>query len=112
MAASFLHFISVSFGWIYFFCWSFSFYPQPILNFRRSSTTGTTIDFPAINVLGFIAYFVSNAAFLYSPQIRTQQLSTRRLVGHNWKPGQADVGKLTRHLEYNALEFIFKNAKL
>ena len=72
MAASysFLHFISASFGWIYFFCWSFSFYPQPILNFRRSSTTGTTIDFPAVNVLGFIAYFVSNLAFLYSPQIR------------------------------------------
>ena len=51
-------------------CWSLSFYPQPILNFRRKSTSGTTIDFPAINVLGFVAYFVSNAAFLYSPQIR------------------------------------------
>jgi cystinosin len=74
MAASpsFLHFISASFGWIYFFCWSFSFYPQPILNFRRSSTTGTTIDFPAVNVLGFIAYFVSNASFLYSSQIRKE----------------------------------------
>ena len=70
MAASFLSIISGLFGWVYTFCWSLSFYPQPILNFRRKSTSGTTIDFPAINVLGFVAYFISNAAFLYSPQIR------------------------------------------
>jgi cystinosin len=72
MAASFLSIISELFGWVYTTCWSLSFYPQPILNFRRKSTSGTTIDFPAINVLGFVAYFVSNAAFLYSPQIRRE----------------------------------------
>jgi cystinosin len=72
MAASFLEAVSLLFGWVYTFCWSLSFYPQPILNWRRKSTTGTTIDFPAINVLGFAAYFVSNVAFLYSPEIRRQ----------------------------------------
>ena len=72
MAASFLEILSELFGWVYTICWSLSFYPQPILNFRRQSTSGTTIDFPAINVLGFLAYFVSNAAFLYSPQIRRE----------------------------------------
>ena len=72
MAVSFLEAVSLLFGWVYTFCWSLSFYPQPILNFRRKSTTGTTIDFPAINVLGFAAYFVSNVAFLYSPQIRRE----------------------------------------
>lgn len=72
MAASysFLEIISLLFGWVYTICWSLSFYPQPILNFRRKSTSGTTIDFPAINVLGFVAYFISNVAFKYSPQIR------------------------------------------
>ncbi|KAG9228664.1 lysosomal L-cystine transporter-like protein [Amylocarpus encephaloides] len=64
--------VSFLFGWVYFLCWSLSFYPQPILNLRRGSTTGTTIDFPAINVLGFIAYFLSNASFLYSPRIREE----------------------------------------
>jgi cystinosin len=59
-------------GWIYTISWSASFYPQPILNYRRKSTTGTTIDFPTINVLGFFAYFASSAAFLYSPIIREQ----------------------------------------
>ncbi|CAL3969302.1 unnamed protein product [Diplocarpon coronariae] len=72
MAVSLLSIISYLFGWIYTSAWSLSFYPQPILNFRRGSTTGTTVDFPTINVLGFIAYFVSNAAFLYSPTIREQ----------------------------------------
>ncbi len=72
MAASFLAIISYLCGWIYTLCWSLSFYPQPILNFRRRSTTGTTVDFPTINLLGFIAYFVSNASFLYSPRIRKE----------------------------------------
>ncbi|CAG8977825.1 hypothetical protein HYALB_00008991 [Hymenoscyphus albidus] len=74
MAASipFLEFISALFGWVYTLCWSLSFYPQPILNWRRSSTSGTTIDFPAINVVGFLAYFVFNAAFLWSPQIHNE----------------------------------------
>lgn len=70
MVASFLAIISWLFGWIYALCWSLSFYPQPIINIRRKSTTGTTIDFPFINVLGFVAYFISNVSFLYSSQIR------------------------------------------
>lgn len=72
MAFSFLEVISELCGWVYTICWSLSFYPQPLLNFRRKSTTGTTIDFPAINVLGFVGYFISNAAFLYSPRIREE----------------------------------------
>lgn len=49
---SFLTLVSTAFGWIYTLCWSASFYPQLILNIRRKSTTGTTVDFPLINVLG------------------------------------------------------------
>ncbi|KAF4969366.1 hypothetical protein FSARC_3392 [Fusarium sarcochroum] len=72
MAVTFLNFLSGLFGWVYFFAWSASFYPQPLLNWRRRSTTGTTVDFPFINVLGFAAYFTSNVAFYYSPEIRAQ----------------------------------------
>lgn len=53
-------------------CWSASFYPQPISNFRRGSTAGLSIDFPTINTLGFFCYTVYNGAFLYSPVIRSQ----------------------------------------
>jgi cystinosin len=84
----FLEALSLLFGWVYTACWSLSFYPQPLLNYRRRSTSGTTIDFPFINALGrsrdispqlskltckgFLAYFVSNLAFYYSPVIRAQ----------------------------------------
>ncbi|KXX76528.1 Cystinosin [Madurella mycetomatis] len=68
----FLEFLSSLFGITYFAAWSVSFYPQSMLNFRRRSTSGTTVDFPLINCLGFLAYLVSNAAFYYSPLIRAQ----------------------------------------
>ncbi|KAA8643552.1 putative L-cystine transporter [Aspergillus tanneri] len=53
-------------------CWSASFYPQPISNFQRRSTVGLAIDFPTINVLGFVCYTAYTSAFLYSPVIRGQ----------------------------------------
>ncbi|KAK4142166.1 uncharacterized protein C8A04DRAFT_13471 [Dichotomopilus funicola] len=67
-----LEFLSVVFGVIYTAAWSISFYPQPLLNFRRKSASGTTVDFPLVNCLGFAAYFASNCAFFYSPLIRAQ----------------------------------------
>lgn len=54
MAVSFLQVLSALFGWVYTLCWSLSFYPQPLLNYRRKSTSGTTVDFPLINCLGML----------------------------------------------------------
>ena len=48
----FLEWLSLLFGWVYTTCWSLSFYPQPLLNYRRKTTSGTTIDFPLTNCLG------------------------------------------------------------
>lgn len=59
-------------GWIYVLCWSASFYPQPVLNWQRKSTHGLSIDYPTINVLGFVCYAISTSALLYSPLIRQQ----------------------------------------
>ncbi|KIX05128.1 uncharacterized protein Z518_06000 [Rhinocladiella mackenziei CBS 650.93] len=59
-------------GWIYTLSWSASFYPQPWLNWRRRSTQGLAIDFPTLNVLGFVCYTVSTCSFMYSPTIRRQ----------------------------------------
>ena len=56
MAFDLLGFLSAVFGWVYTVAWSLSFYPQPLLNWRRKSTSGTTIDFPLVNCLGN-AYF-------------------------------------------------------
>ncbi|PHH80645.1 hypothetical protein CDD82_1627 [Ophiocordyceps australis] len=68
----FLFLLSAICGWVYTLCWSASFYPQALLNVRRRSTSGTTIDYPFINVLGFAAYLASSAALLYSPTVRAQ----------------------------------------
>lgn len=59
--AGFLPALSALFGWVYTFCWSASFYPQPLLNFRRRSTSGTTVDFPLINCLGEQRLFFARA---------------------------------------------------
>ncbi|KAL4979459.1 PQ loop repeat-domain-containing protein [Aspergillus desertorum] len=62
------------------FCWSASFYPQPIDNYRRKATTGLAIDFPTINVLGFVCYAVYTGTFLYSPVIRRQYAARHPLA--------------------------------
>ncbi|KAI0840113.1 PQ loop repeat-domain-containing protein [Hypoxylon sp. FL0890] len=68
----FLEFLSAVFGWIYTLSWSLSFYSQPMLNIRRKSTSGTTVDFPFINTIGFMAYLIYNTVFYSSPVIRHQ----------------------------------------
>lgn len=64
--------LSQTLGWGYFFCWSASFYPQPLLNFRRKSVVGMGIDFPILNVFGFLCYTTSTASLLFSSLIRSQ----------------------------------------
>ncbi len=64
--------VSALCGWVYTLCWSLSFYPQPLLNARRRSTAGTTVDFPFINCLGFLSYLLSTAALRYAPVVRAE----------------------------------------
>ena len=53
-----LEVLSIIVGWIYFFAWSFSFYPQTIENYRRKSVAGFSIEFAILNVSGFYFYSV------------------------------------------------------
>jgi len=39
---------------------------------KRKSTAGLTVDFPMLNVLGFMCYTTSTAAFLFNAQVRAQ----------------------------------------
>lgn len=64
--------VSQVLGWTYTSLWSLSFYPQPILNYRRLSTVGTTIDFSLLNILGYLTYLIYNATFYFSSQVRSQ----------------------------------------
>ena len=59
-------------GWIYFFAWSISFYPQIFLNFKRRSVIGLNFDFLALNIIGHSCYSVFNL-YLYTSHDVQQQ---------------------------------------
>jgi len=43
-------------GWVYFSCWSISFYPQVYLNWKRKSVVGYSFDYVAYNISGYLFY--------------------------------------------------------
>ncbi|PKU77012.1 cystinosin homolog [Dendrobium catenatum] len=59
-------------GWIAFFAWSFSFYPQVVLNFKRKSVVGLNFDFLVLNLTKHSSYLIYNAALYFSPEIQRQ----------------------------------------
>ncbi|XP_035219382.1 cystinosin-like [Stegodyphus dumicola] len=59
-------------GWLYFICWSVSFYPQIIENFRRKSVVGLNFDFLGLNLTGFIAYSVFNLGLRYVREVQLE----------------------------------------
>ncbi len=59
-------------GWTYFLCWVVSFIPQTVLNHKRRSVSGFSLDFLYLNILGFACYAAFNFAFLLSPRVREE----------------------------------------
>lgn len=53
-------------------CWTASFYPQPILNIRRKTTLGFSIDFAFLNILGMGSYATYNIVLFASPTVRAE----------------------------------------
>jgi cystinosin len=58
--------VSAMIGYIYFLCWSVSFYPQVLSNYKRRSTHGLSPDFCALNVLGFACYTAYTVSLYWS----------------------------------------------
>ncbi|KAF0689075.1 Aste57867_19347 [Aphanomyces stellatus] len=73
--------ISSIIGWIYFACWSVSFWPQVFLNWRRQSVVGLSLDFLVYNSLGFTCYTIYNCAFFWSGAVQVQYMKI-----HNGHP--------------------------
>ncbi|XP_009371722.2 cystinosin homolog [Pyrus x bretschneideri] len=59
-------------GWTAFVSWSFSFYPQVILNFRRKSVVGLSIDFVVLNLTKHLSYLIYNATLYFSSVVQKQ----------------------------------------
>ncbi|TYZ59376.1 hypothetical protein PybrP1_005863 [[Pythium] brassicae (nom. inval.)] len=72
--------VSSLLGWLYFSCWSASFYPQVLLNHARRSVSGLSMDFVVLGLLGFVCYAVFNGAFYFSERVQEQYM--RRNGGH------------------------------
>lgn len=64
-----LYDISSIIGWIYFFAWSISFYPQLWSNYKRQSVVGLNFDYLSLNILGFILYSLFNCGLYWIPEI-------------------------------------------
>jgi len=67
-----LEVLSTVIGWTYFFLWSFSFYGQVLLNYRRKRVDGLSMDFAWLNVYGHGSYAVFNCAMFFSEDVRRQ----------------------------------------
>ncbi|PON44053.1 Lysosomal cystine transporter [Parasponia andersonii] len=59
-------------GWVAFFSWSISFYPQVILNFRRKSVVGLNFDFVVLNLTKHSSYLIYNATLYFSSAVQKQ----------------------------------------
>ena len=56
-------------GWLYFFLWSVSFYPQVIMNYRRKSVVGFGFDYLGYDYVGFTAFSLYNCLLYWSPSV-------------------------------------------
>ncbi|OMO69125.1 Lysosomal cystine transporter [Corchorus olitorius] len=61
-------------GWLAFFSWSISFYPQVILNFQRKRVVGLNFDFVVLNLTKHSSYMIYNVCLYFSPVIQKQYL--------------------------------------
>lgn len=59
-------------GWIYFVAWSISFYPQIVLNFRMKDVSGLSLDFIAMNFLGFFCYSIFNVCLFWLNSVQKE----------------------------------------
>lgn len=57
-------------GWVYFFAWSISFYPQIWLNYKRSSVEGLNFDFLVLNIIGFTCYTIYNYLMYFDHSVQ------------------------------------------
>ncbi|KAL2564428.1 hypothetical protein AAZV13_19G044600 [Glycine max] len=59
-------------GWLAFLSWSVAGYPQLILNFRRKSVVGLSLDYEILNFTKQWSYLIYNASLFFSPAIQKQ----------------------------------------
>eukprot|EP00750_Incisomonas_marina_P017511 INCI213.1.p1 GENE.INCI213.1~~INCI213.1.p1 ORF type:complete len:337 (+),score=19.18 INCI213.1:304-1314(+) len=64
--------VSSFLGWAYFLAWSISFYPQVFQNWQHRSVVGLSFDFMALNILGFVCYFLFSLEFFSNSHVQEE----------------------------------------
>lgn len=65
-----IKYISMAVGWIYFFAWAISNYPQVYINFKRKSVVGVSFDYLGYTITGFLSYSIFNVGLFWIPLIQ------------------------------------------
>lgn len=68
----FLGILGIVFGWIYFFGWSISFWPQNITNYKRKSVVGLNFDYTILHFTGFLFYSIFNLSLYFSSTVQDE----------------------------------------
>ena len=71
-----LIFLSTVTGWIYFFAWSLSFYPQIYENWCHRSVVGLNFNFLVFNTIGYLCYSAYNLE-MYTSEIIKEEYRLR-----------------------------------
>jgi len=64
--------VSAMIGYIYFMCWSVSFYPQLITNYQRKSVKGISTDSYVMLFINNLCYAIYNVFLYWDDGIRTE----------------------------------------
>lgn len=64
--------VSSVMGWIYFYMWAISFYPQAITNFNNKSTKGFNTDKVMYDMVGFGALSLYECFMFFVPEVRRE----------------------------------------
>ena len=67
-----VQYLSSIIGYMYTLCWSISFYPQMLLNYKRKSVAGLSADFSTLNIVGYTSYTIYLSSFFFSTRIRLE----------------------------------------
>lgn len=67
-------------GWLYFLCWSASFYPQSIKNYNKKNVGGFSLEFALLNPSGFFFYACYSVAGRVNPNLGTGEITNQDLV--------------------------------
>jgi cystinosin len=70
-----LSFLADISGWIYFVSWTFLFYPQIYLNYKKKSVAGLSYDFVSYTILGSTAYFLFNMILFFSTKASKEYMN-------------------------------------